>query len=72
MSAITDKTWTVVQFEDNSVEAVPTNWIQGDNCHWPSMAHQKLISSIRKSEPLNTCWPTHKVKVFRNATYGKY
>lgn len=67
-----EKTWTVVQFEDETVEAVPTIWIQGDFCHWPSMAPPKLMMAIRKCEPLNTCWPTHKIKVFRNATFDHY
>lgn len=66
-------TWTVVQFlNDGTVEAVPSNWIQGEICHWPSFAHQKLITAIKKCEPLNTCWPSHNVKIFRNATFGKY
>nr|CAH7730480.1 unnamed protein product [Callosobruchus chinensis] len=64
-------TWTVVQFtEDSTVEAVPSSWIQGDLCHWPSLPPSKLNVSIRKSEPLNTMWPVHQVKIFRNATFG--
>jgi len=28
--------WTIVHFvEDNSVEVVPTYWVNGDNCAWP-------------------------------------
>lgn len=64
-------TWTVVQFvEDGTVEAIPSNWIQGDMCHWPPYFHQKLVMAIRKCEALNTCWPTHKIKSFRNSTFG--
>uniref|UniRef100_A0A1Y1LZX5 DUF4806 domain-containing protein n=2 Tax=Photinus pyralis TaxID=7054 RepID=A0A1Y1LZX5_PHOPY len=67
------KTWTVVQFlDDLTVEAIPSTWIQGNECHWPSFSMEKLHNAIRKSEPLNTCWPTHKIKIFRNATYGDY
>lgn len=67
------KTWTVVQFlDDSTVEAIPSSWIQGNNCHWPSFAKDKLFQAIRKSEPLNTCWPTHSIKIFRNATFGEF
>ncbi|CAH0562793.1 unnamed protein product [Brassicogethes aeneus] len=68
-----EKTWTVVQFlDDGTVEAVSSSWIQGDLCHWPSFARQKLNLVIRKWEPLNTCWPTHSVKIFRCATFDDY
>ncbi|KAK4884136.1 hypothetical protein RN001_000407 [Aquatica leii] len=33
---------------------------------------EKLYNAIRKSETLNTCWPTHKIKIFRCATYRDY
>lgn len=66
-------TWTVVQFiDDGTVEAVPSVWIQGDLCHWPTYSPPKLHAAIRKAEPLNTCWPSHTVKIFRNATFGKF
>ncbi|CAG9817179.1 unnamed protein product [Phaedon cochleariae] len=68
-----DHSWSVVQFmEDHTVEAVPTAWIQGDQCHWPAYTPDKVINAIRKSEPLNTCWTSHRVKVFRNATFNDY
>ncbi|XP_023311148.1 uncharacterized protein LOC108917953 [Anoplophora glabripennis] len=67
------KTWTVVLFiDDKSVEAVPSNWIQGEICHWPSFATDKLLQAIRKCEALNTCWPSHNVRIFRNATFDDY
>ncbi|KAF5289794.1 hypothetical protein FQA39_LY03711 [Lamprigera yunnana] len=67
------KTWTVVQFiDDLTVEAIPSTWIQGNDCHWPPFSREKLYNAIRKSEPLNTCWPMHKIKIFRSATYGDY
>ncbi|CAH1154501.1 unnamed protein product [Phaedon cochleariae] len=67
-----EKSWTIVQFDDLSVAAVPTNWIQGELCHWPSYLQTKLANAIRKCEPLNTCWPVHHIKIFRNATYDDY
>lgn len=68
-----EKTWTIVQFlDDSSVEAVPSTWVQGDLCHWPSFSKHKLYNAIRKSEPLNTHWASHRVKIFRNGTFGKF
>ncbi|KAF5279013.1 hypothetical protein FQA39_LY05691 [Lamprigera yunnana] len=67
------KTWTVVQFiDDLTVEAIPSTWIQGNDWHWPPFSREKLYNAIRKSEPLNTCWLMHKIKIFRSATYGDY
>ncbi|KAK4878777.1 hypothetical protein RN001_011283 [Aquatica leii] len=68
------KTWTVVQFlDDETVEAVPSPWIQGTNeCHWPTLPPEKLRQAIKKWEPLNTCWATHKIRIFRNATFDDY
>ncbi|KAK4880951.1 hypothetical protein RN001_004270 [Aquatica leii] len=68
------KTWTVVQFlDDETVEAVPSPWIQGTNeCHWPTLPPEKLRQAIKKWEPLNTCWATDKIRIFRNATFDDY
>lgn len=66
------KSWTVVQFsEDGTVEAVPSLWIEDDLCYWPSYTQPKMMSAIRRCEPLDKCWPTHRVKIFRNATFGR-
>lgn len=67
-------TWSVVHFiEDDTVEAVPTAWVQGDQCLWPSAyLGDKLVNAIAKAEPLNTCWPSYKIKMFRNATFSKF
>ncbi|XP_074035286.1 uncharacterized protein [Leptinotarsa decemlineata] len=69
-----DKTWTVVKFlEENSVEAVPTHWLIGNtHCVWPPYPREKVINSIRTYENMNTCWPSHKVSIFRNGTYNNY
>jgi len=68
-----EKTWTVVQFEeDQTVEAVPSTWVQGQYCHWPTYSHDKLRAAIRKHEPLNTCWPSYKIRSFRNSTCSKF
>lgn len=64
------KSWTVVCFEaDNAVQAVPTRWISGDNCLWPALPLEKLNNALKQCD-FNSCWPSHKVRIFRNATYG--
>lgn len=66
-------TWTIVKFVDEGmvVEAVPTKWLLGNKCYWPPYTREKLMNSIKKLEPPNTCWPQHLVEIFRNGTYGE-
>lgn len=67
-----DKTWSVVKFiGENTVEAVPTNWLIGQMCYWPPYTKEKLILAIRRHEPPNTCWPLHNIELFKNATYSE-
>lgn len=65
-------TWTVVKFiEENSVEAIPTTWLVGsDHCYWPSYTQQKIQHVIKRHEEANTCWPLHRIEVFKSGTYG--
>lgn len=64
--------WTVVEFVDtNTVEAVPTAWIQNDECFWPTMTRNRIILEIKKNSQPNTCWPRYKVRIFKDGTYGK-
>lgn len=67
------KTWTIVQFKDeNTLAAVPTNWIvDSDNCLWPPFTTEKIGSAIRNHMEPSTCWPSHRIRIFRNGTYGK-
>ncbi|KAB0804265.1 hypothetical protein PPYR_01235 [Photinus pyralis] len=64
-----DKSWT---FDDATVEAIPSHWIIGDLCHWPPYPTSKLSDSIKNGDPLNTCWPTLHVKIFRDGTFHDY
>ncbi|KAL0110655.1 hypothetical protein PUN28_013919 [Cardiocondyla obscurior] len=53
-------TWTVVKFlEENSVEAIPTSWINNNK-------------SIRKNQNPDINWPLYGVTIFRNSTYDNY
>ena len=68
--------WTVVVFEasrdeDNeSVQAVPTKWIEGEFCAWPVLPIEKLNTAIKKCH-FSSSWPKHKIRALRNATFGK-
>ncbi|CAH1170404.1 unnamed protein product [Phaedon cochleariae] len=67
-------TWTVVKFqEENSVEAIPTTWLMGNNnCYWPPYTQEKIQHAIKKHDQPNTCWPLHKIEVFKSGTYDNY
>ncbi|KAK5642720.1 hypothetical protein RI129_008887 [Pyrocoelia pectoralis] len=68
-----EKTWTIVKFvEDDSVQAVPANWIENSKCFWPSYPNDRLIQAIKRCEPHNVSWPLYEVKVFRNSSYSDY
>lgn len=64
-------TWTIVQFlTDNTVEAVPSGWIEHNKCYWPPFKYEQIITAIRKNMERNTCWPCYDIKTFRNNMYG--
>lgn len=66
------RTWTIVQFvEDGVVEAVPSTWVQDDKCHWPLLTKDNLKNAIKECKPLNTSWPSYKIEMSRNCTFGK-
>lgn len=47
-------TYSVVEFtEDNSLEAVPTNWLKKNKCAWPITKNYSTIRKLieRKSVP---------------------
>ncbi|CAH0560388.1 unnamed protein product [Brassicogethes aeneus] len=72
-SEIVQKTWTIVKFvEEDTVATVPTVWItnteNGWNCFWPPLPANKISVAV-KTHQINTCWPSFKVIMFRNATY---
>lgn len=65
-------TWSVVQFNDSTVEAVPSNWIHQGSCYWPTVPHAQLMTFIKDCEPVSPKWPKHGVKVFKNSTFDDY
>lgn len=67
--------WTVVVFEatedeNESVQAVPSLWINGDQCVWPPLPGERINIALRKGQ-YSKAWPSHKVRILRNSTYGK-
>ncbi|CAG9817182.1 unnamed protein product [Phaedon cochleariae] len=67
------QTWTIVYFlMENSVEAVPTIWIVGNMCYWPSFTADKVNKAIRNYEHPDTCCESFEIRSFRNATYNTY
>lgn len=74
MDLIVPSTWTIVKFtEDNSVAAVPTKWIiRDDECLWPPFPPHKLHTTVKNQTDADPHWPSYKVHIFRNATYGTY
>lgn len=67
------KTWTIVIFTDeNTVEVVPTNWIQNNKCYWPSLTSDKMISTIKNHDAPNDSWPSYPIRLVRNGTFANY
>ncbi|XP_039310317.1 uncharacterized protein LOC120358954 isoform X1 [Solenopsis invicta] len=66
-------TWTIIKFTaDNTVEAVPSTWIEHSKCYWPPFKYEQIIAAIRKNVERNTCWPSYDIITFRNSTYDDY
>ncbi|KAK9686101.1 hypothetical protein QE152_g37449 [Popillia japonica] len=69
-------TWTVVKFKDeNSVEAVPSDWILDNQCYWPPYTADKIKSSIIEHEAHHGhCLILRQLstEVFRNSTFDNY
>lgn len=63
--------WKVVHFlKDESVEAVPTSWVNGNECYWPPLNGMKLKAAISKGEDPAESWEAHKIRVI-GGIYGK-
>ncbi|XP_011883210.1 PREDICTED: uncharacterized protein LOC105570540 [Vollenhovia emeryi] len=56
--------WNVVHFvDDNVVEAIPSNWVFGDICYWPSYKGTKLTQAISSNcmSPIIGEWEVCKI-----------
>ncbi|XP_076295808.1 uncharacterized protein LOC143216543 [Lasioglossum baleicum] len=67
------RTWTVVQFvKDGTVEAVPSNWLEGHKCYWPPLKKSKLLNAIKNTETPRTTWDHFSVKLFNHSNFDDY
>lgn len=62
--------WTVVKFiKDDTVEAVPTNWVVGSQCFWPQ---EKVLKAIQTCQSPTDNWKKYNIARFKGITsYGK-
>ncbi|KAK5645114.1 hypothetical protein RI129_006414 [Pyrocoelia pectoralis] len=70
-----ETTWQVVKFlQENSVEAVPSNWINGDKCYWPPYNNTKRVqqATIKREPPVPDLWKSYDVYFFRNNVFDNY
>jgi hypothetical protein len=75
-------TYSVVEFtEDNSLEAVPTNWLKKNKCDWPITKNYSTIRKLieRKSVPneieytyFNARLLKTTGKLFKNIIFNRY
>ncbi|XP_031359319.1 uncharacterized protein LOC116182899 [Photinus pyralis] len=68
-------TWSVVKFpSDNSVEAVPTSWLNGNRCVWPSypLNSQKLLDAVEKQSSPGCDWQTYDIIPFKNNVFDDF
>jgi len=75
-------TYSVVEFtEDNSLEAVPTNWLKKNFCAWPITKNYSTIRKLieRKSVPNEIEYTYFNARVlkttgklFKNKVFNRY
>ncbi|KAL6421199.1 hypothetical protein ACFW04_013752 [Cataglyphis niger] len=52
------RTWTIIKFLiDNTVEAIPSIWIENNKCYWPPFKYEQIIAAIWINVERNSCWP---------------
>ena len=67
------KTWIIVKFlGDDTVEAVPSNWVEGNSCYWPGYEANRLRSALKKCEALDKSWKKFAISTFGSAIYDDY
>ena len=67
------KTWAIVKFlRDDTVEAVPSNWVEGKSCYWPGYDANRLRSAIKKCEAHDQLWKKFAISTFGSAIYTDY
>lgn len=57
--------------KSKEVEAVPSSWVDGSKCLWPSsMSLSKLYKAIKESKQPEPDWKEHEIKIYK--TYSEY
>ncbi|CAH0558840.1 unnamed protein product [Brassicogethes aeneus] len=73
-----EKQWKVVQFnneeEGQSIEVVPSRWINGTDCFWPPFDNRKDVESAIKHclSPQEGTWRKYTNVVSKTRSYGKF
>lgn len=69
-----ENSWSVIKFpdEEDAVAAVPTSWLNGNQCYWPPWPQDRIDTAIKNCKPPDRdTWPTHVFVPLRNNTFGK-
>lgn len=66
--------WIIVHFiEENTVEAVPINWLEGNQCYWPSLNSKRCREAIQACHEPEHDWILYKIrKLGGGRIYGEY
>ena len=64
--------WSIVHFyspEDNTVQLVPSSWVNTENtlCRWPTgpKAQSSISALVKKCSPANESWEVLPVRVLK-------
>ncbi|KAK5647964.1 hypothetical protein RI129_002856 [Pyrocoelia pectoralis] len=67
--------WKVVRFtHDNTIEAVPLEWINNNECFWPppTYSRNQLTAALRNCEEPDDEWSIYDVIHYENNTFDSY
>ena len=65
--------WSIVKFlNDGCVEAVPSQWLDGEFSYWPPVAAKLITGLIKKCEPAAQSWPKYKITMMTRVTFDTY
>lgn len=64
--------FVVLKFiESGLIEAVPSNWVNGDICSWPKTMSPSMVSKcIKESTKPGALWEKYDIKIYYS--YGEW
>lgn len=68
-----EKSWAVIKFpnEKDAVAAVPTTWLRGNQCYWPSWSKERINIAIQNFTPPDVeTWQIHQFTPLRNNVFS--